>query len=60
MKRSQSVSQQIGSSSPPSRHPYTPLSPPVAPPNPRSSPKFVTNDSASRYAGMYRYLRSYI
>lgn len=53
MKRSQSVSQQIGSSSPPSRHPYTPLSPPIPPPNPRSSPKLpISGDSTtSRYAG---------
>ncbi|CAG7725198.1 unnamed protein product [Allacma fusca] len=52
MKRSQSVSQQIGSSSPPSRHPYTPLSPPVPPPNPRSSPKLPLNGSSSRYADL--------
>ncbi|CAL8104816.1 unnamed protein product [Orchesella dallaii] len=53
MKRSQSVSQQIGSSSPPSRHPYTPLSPPIPPPNPRSSPKLpITDSTSSRYADL--------
>ena len=66
MKRSQSVSQQIGNSSPPSggrgpmySHPYTPLSPPVPPPNPRASPKIPSNGSNSRYAGSYETLLYY-
>lgn len=46
MKRSQSVSQQIGGPSSPSTHPYTPLSPPIVPTSTNQN-----NNTTSRYAG---------
>lgn len=53
MKRSQSVSQQIGSSSPPPRHPYAPLSSPMALPSETSpNPAANPSDPTARYAGL--------
>ncbi|OXA52607.1 F-BAR domain only protein 2 [Folsomia candida] len=47
MKRSQSVSQQIGGPSSPSTHPYTPLSPPIVPTSTNQN-----NNTTSRYADL--------